>query len=115
MAPLSGTGIHKVMRGLFPRRNDYGDASFEELVPELARFGVRTVGGFERLMKKHRKQLLEIDHSPMDEWHLKYYATEFGADVKDALRRHYWFAYPALVRTAAELEWGEAAAIQEKQ
>ena len=101
------------MRNLFPKRNDYGSASFDELVPELARFDVRTVGEFERLMKRHRRQLLIIDQSPMDPWHLEFYAREFGADVKDAVRRQYWFAYPALVRTAAELEWGKAAEVMD--
>ena len=110
-APLSGMAIHRVMRSLFPKRNDHGDAPFEELVPELANFGVTTVGEFERLMKRHRRQLLIIDNSPMDAWHLEYYAREFGVDTRDSERRHYWFAYPALVRTAAELEWGEAAVV----
>ena len=100
------------MRGLFPKRNDFGDASFDELVPELARFGVRTTGQFELLMKRHRRRLLAIDRSRMDEWHKEYYAKEFGANVKDAERRQYWFAYPALVRTAAELQWGKAAEIR---
>jgi hypothetical protein len=111
-APLTGTAIHKVMRGLFPKRNDFSDASFDELVPELARFGVRTSGQVELLMKRHRRQLLAIDRSPMDEWHKEYYAKEFGANVKDAERRQYWFAYPALVRTAAELQWGKAAEVR---
>ncbi len=112
--PLSGVAVYKVMRGLFPKRNDYGLASFDELVPELDRFGVRTVGAFERLMKRHRRELLAIDRSPIDEWHTRYYSREFGeAEVKDKLRRQFWFAYPALVRIAAELEWGEAAEVRE--
>lgn len=111
--PLTGPAIHKVMRRLYPRRNDYGTASFDELVPELTRFGVITVGRFERLMKRHRRQLLVIDQSPMKREELEFYAREFGADTKDAVRRGYWFAFPALVRTAAELEWGEAAAVRE--
>ena len=40
--------------------------------------------------------------------------AEYGrAFVTDAIRRQYWFAYPALVRTAAEFEFGEAAAVYE--
>jgi len=112
--PLTGPAIHKVMRCLYPRRNDYGTASFDELVPELTRFGVITVGRFERLMKRHRRQLLVIDQSPMNTEYIEF-ARECGADIKDAVRRDYWFAYPALVRTAAELEWGEAAAMRENR
>jgi hypothetical protein len=111
--PLTEPMIQKVMCRLFPKRNDFGDASFDELVPELARFGVSTVGRFERLMKRHRRQLLVIDRSPMNKKELEFYAREFGADTRDAVRRGYWFAYPALVRTAAELEWGEIAAVRE--
>lgn len=61
LRPLDGPGIHKQMSAIFPKRNDYGNGSFEELVPELARFGVKTVGAFRRLMTKHRKKLLAID------------------------------------------------------
>jgi hypothetical protein len=112
-APLTGDAIHKLMRGLFPKRNDFGEASFDELVQELARFGIRTTGQFSLLMKRHRRKLLEIDRSPMDKWAKEYYAGEFSANVKDAERKQYWFAYPALVRTAAELEWGKLAEVRE--
>jgi hypothetical protein len=62
------------------------------------------------LMKKHRRRLLEIDASPMDSWHVCYYTRELGEVVmRDHLRRRYWFAYPALVRIATELDYGEAA------
>ncbi len=110
--PLSGAAIHTIMRGIFPRRNDYGDGSFDELVPELARFGITTTGKFHRLMTKHRKALLRIDRDRLAPWEERHFAEDFGvAFVKDAVRRQYWFAYPGLVRTAAELEFGEEAAI----
>lgn len=112
--PLNGAGILKVMRNLFPKRNSYGDASYEELVGELERLGLRTIGEFERLMKRHRRRLLEIDREPLDKWHVSYFSYVYGdTEVKDALRRQYWFSYPALVRTAAELEWGAAAEVFE--
>jgi hypothetical protein len=99
------------MSSLFPKRNDYGNNSFDELVPELARFGVKTVGDFSRLMKRHRKRLIEIDRSPLDQWHESYYARELGERFRNAKRRQYWFAYPALVRIAAQLEWGSDAEV----
>jgi hypothetical protein len=112
--PLSGEAIHGAMRRIFPKRNDYGDASFDELVPELARFGITTVGNFRSLMTHHRRELLRIDRDRLQPWEEKHFAESFGTDfVKEAVRRQYWFAYPALVRTAAELEFGEEAAIRE--
>ena len=113
--PLTATAIHRTMRSLFPRRNDFGSASFEELVPELSRLGIDTIGQFSRLMKNHRRALREIELSRMDQWHVKFYEREFGEEqVRDCLRRQYWFAYPGLVRIAAELQFGEeqAAAAQ---
>ncbi len=110
--PLSGAAIHTIMAGIFPRRNDYGDGSFDELVFELARFGITTTGQFHRLMTKHRKMLLCIDRDRLAPWEERHFAEDFGeAFVKDAVRRQYWFAYPSLVRTAAELEFGEEASI----
>jgi hypothetical protein len=114
--PLSGDAIHKVMSRVFPKRNDYGTASFDELVPELARWGVTSVGQFRRLMTKHRRRLLQIDRDRLAPWEVRHFSESFGADfVKDAVRRQYWFAYPALVRTAAELEFGEEAAVVEHE
>lgn len=113
--PLSGAAIHSTMAGIFPRKNDYGNASFEELVPELARFGIDTIGKFRRLMTKHRKALLRMDRDRLAPWEERHFSENFGeAFVKDAVRRQYWFAYPALVRTAAELEFGEEAAIRDE-
>ena len=65
-----------------------------------------------RLMKRHRKQLLQIDRDPLLPWEVNFFSQEFGeAFVRDALRRQYWFALPAMIRTALELEFGEAAAV----
>ena len=114
--PLSGEAIHKIMDGIFPKRNDYGDGSFDELVSELARFGITTTGKFHRLMTKHRKMLLSIDRDRLAPWEERHFAEDFGkVFVKDAVRRQYWFAYPGLVRTAAELEFGEEASIYVQQ
>jgi hypothetical protein len=98
----------------FPKKNDYGEASFDELVPELAHFGIISVGDFKRLMTRHRRDLLRLDRSRLSVWERQNAIAEYGrAFVADAIRRQYWFAYPALVRTAAELEFGEAAAVYE--
>lgn len=112
--PLTGEAIHRVMTTIFPKKNDFGDGSFDELVPELARFGIVSVGQFRSLMTRHRRALLGLDRSPLSAWERRHAISEYGeAFVSDALRRQYWFAYPALVRTAAEIEFGEDAVIYE--
>jgi hypothetical protein len=63
-------------------------------------------------MTKHRRRLLCIDRGPLEPWEERLFAEDRGeAFVKDALRRQYWFAYPGLVRIAAELEFGEEAVV----
>src|SRR5512139_87979 len=110
--PLTGELIHTQMRRIFPKRNDYGDASFEELIPELARFGITTVGRFRALMTKHRRELLRVDRDPLDPWEIRMFSEDYGVVfVKDAVKRQYWFAYPALVRISAEIEFGEEASV----
>jgi hypothetical protein len=99
------------MSKIFPRRNDYGDASFEELVPELSAVGIHKAGDFRRLMLKHRLALLQGDRDRLAPWEQRNYSEMFGeAFVRDAVRRQYWFAFPALVRIAIEMEFGEEAA-----
>lgn len=112
---LDGALIHRVMARLFPRRNDYGHASFDALVPELARFGITNRGSLLRMLKRHRKALLRIDRQRLSPEEQRFLGREFGQDfIKDAVRRQYFFALPALVRTAVELEFGEAACVRER-
>lgn len=108
--PLNSVLLQSSMRKIFSKKNDYGEASFEELLPELARFGIRTRGQFAALMTHCRKRLRRIDSEPLDAWHERHYRSELGDQfVSDALRRQYWFAYPALVRIALELKFGDEA------
>ena len=102
------------MSRIFPKKNDYGTGSFDELVPELARFGIGTLGQFRSLMTKHRRAMLALDRSRLSPRAIRECSEWYGeAFVKDAVRRQYFFAYPALVRTAAEMEFGEEAAVYE--
>lgn len=110
--PLDVPRMKTVMRSLFARRSNYGVAPWDELLPEMARFGITTRGAFVRLMKRHRGQLIAIDRDPLSPREVAFFSHESGADfVRDALRRQYWFAWPGLVRTAMTLEFGEAAEI----
>lgn len=107
--PLTEDSLRKTMRSLFPKRHDYGDLAFHELAQELGVRGINSGAGFSRLMKKHRKSLLAIDRSRLTEWEIPFFRKEFGEEfVDDALRRQYWFAFPALVRIAMDLEFGES-------
>jgi hypothetical protein len=104
------------MQRIFPKRNDYGDASFDELVPELARFGIMTIGKFKSLMTKHRRELLRMDRDPLALFEIRMFSEDYGrAHVMDTVRRQYWFAYPGLVRVAIEMEFGEDAAVHAKE
>ncbi|WP_263573984.1 hypothetical protein [Roseateles oligotrophus] len=104
------------MAQIFPKKNDYGTASFDELVPELLRFGIRTRKDFKQLMVSNKRQLLEIDRSPLSAWEILHAKQTLGEEfVKDSIRRQYWFAFPALVRTAMELEFGEEACVYEEE
>jgi hypothetical protein len=106
--PLSGLLIHQIMARTFPKRNDYGTGDFEELMPELARVGIRTSGSFQSLMTGVRRQVLRVDRDPLAPWEIRHMSESFGeAFVKDAVRRQYWFAFPGLVRVAMEMRFGE--------
>jgi hypothetical protein len=108
--PLTEDALRKTMLSLFPKRHDYGDLAFHELAEELAARGISSRGRFSRLMKKHRRSLVDIDRSRLSCWEIRFFCEEFGeAFVKDALRRQYWFAFPALVRIAMDLEFGDSA------
>lgn len=103
--------VHKALSAAFPKKNDYfpSQTHYEEELSELRHFGVLCVKDLRGLLNKHRKQILVIDGSPMDQVHQKMYAEEMGAaQFNDFLRRQYWFAYPGLLRLALELEFGDA-------
>ena len=105
--PLTAASIHAVLSKIFPRRNDHGNAPYDELVTELSAVGIGNVGDFRRLMIKHRIALLRVDRDRLSPWEQRHYCEMFGEDfVKDAVRRQYWFAFPALVRIAMEMEFG---------
>ncbi len=112
---LTAALVHKIAASLLPKRNDYGINNYDELVDELAQFGITSRGAFSRLMKRHRRELLNIDRDWLEPWEVKFFSEEFGeAFVKDAIRRQYWFALPAMIRNALELEYGDAAAVYEE-
>ena len=103
--------VHKALTAAFPKKNDYSpsETGYAEELSELFHFGIVSVKDLRVLLKKHRKKVLEIDRSPMDQVHQRMYSKEMGAaKFNDFVRRQYWFAYPGLLRLALELEFGEA-------
>lgn len=112
--PLSEDTLLKTMLSLFPKRSNYGDLAFHELNQELHARGITSRADFSRLMKRHRRELLRIDRSTLAPYEVRFYCEEFDREfVKDAIRRQYWFAFPALIRIAMELEFGEEACVHE--
>ena len=101
--------LHRVMRSLFPKRNDCASRSdLEEAYQELKQFGIRNKKQVRLFLKKYRKQLLAIDKEPMDAIHRRLYREDLGdEEFNDCMRRQYWFCYPAFIRNAMEMEFGD--------
>lgn len=97
------------MRSLFPKKNDCASLTdLEEVVDELKRFSLVTKLQVRLFLKKHRRQLLDIEKEPLDACHQKLYREDLGdEEYLDCIRRQYWFCYPALIRTALEIEFGD--------
>lgn len=62
---LNAELVRQVMSGIFPPKNDYVEdmALYEDLLPELRRFGIADRGTLKRLMTRHRRSLLADDRS----------------------------------------------------
>ena len=83
-------------------------ADLEEVLNELNEFSITTKIQLRLLLKKHRRQLIAIDKEPLDKVHQRLYREDLGdEEYLDAIRRQYWFCYPALVRMAMEIEFGD--------
>jgi hypothetical protein len=101
--------LRKILQRIFPKRNDCASADdLEEVLGELKRFSISTKIQTRLFLKKYRSQLLSIDKGILDTMHQGLYREELGEKrYLDSIRRQYWFCYPALVRIALELEFGE--------
>lgn len=111
LAPLDARTIGMVVRPLFRRRNDYSQATLDELPSELSRFGVLTVKDLRLLMKKHRRTLLENEKTRMRGAEVSWLGQQADSADFDAFAGKSWYALPGLVRQAMELEFGEEAAV----
>lgn len=97
------------MRNLFPKKNDCAPLKdLEEVIGELKRFSITTKLQVRLFLKRYRRQLLDIDKSPLDTCHQRIFREDLGdEEYLDAIRRQYWFCYPALIRIAMEIEFGD--------
>ncbi len=100
--------VYRVLTEMFPKRNDFAESDYSEELAELHHFGIKSEEDFRQLLVKHRAKILEIDASPMDNWHEEYYQREYpDQPVRERIDQGFWFAFPALLRLALELEFGE--------
>lgn len=107
-APLNEVGMAKEMRRVLPRRNNFCEVNYTEILGEAIHFGISTRGALRKLLLRHRRNMSAIDRKSIDVLHVEIYSEDMGRDlVKDLLRRQMWFGWEALFRLALELEFGE--------
>jgi hypothetical protein len=108
--PLTPAAMLAVLRRNLPRRNGYMSPDCASLIIEAQEFGVHTRGQFQRLISRHRRQLIAYDRSALrDVSYLSHLRQEHGEDtVREALRKQRCYTWEALTRTAFEFEFGEA-------
>jgi hypothetical protein len=75
---------------------------------ELRDFAIKTKKDLRILLQKHRREILEIDCSPIDPYHQRLWREQLGEKEYARLKRQrIWFTYPGLLRLALDLEFGE--------
>jgi len=105
---LTAAGVHDVLKRFFPARNDDFACDYAEELQELLDFQIRTEEQFVDLLRRRAVEVMEIDRSPMDDYQVRLHAQDLGEDyVAKRLREGFWFSYPALLRMALELEFGD--------
>ncbi len=109
MPPLSPILVHEILKRFFPAKNDDLACDYVEELGELNHFGIITEEQLVSLLQKRMEEVMKIDRSPMDEFHIRLYIEDLGeAFVTHRLREEFWFSYPGLLRITLELEFGEA-------
>lgn len=105
---LTPTIVYRVMQELFPAINDYAASTYQEELQELTTFRILHQSDFEEMMLKHREKILAIDSESLDAQQIEWYRQEKTiTDLDHKIEMGYWFAYPAFIRIALELEFGE--------
>ncbi len=108
MKSLTTDEIYEALKSCFPEKNDYFESTYDEEKSELEHFGIDSTAKLIVLLERRKVQVLEIDRSPLDEFHEKWYSEEFGKQfVEERVKGEFWFSYSGLLRIAMELEFGE--------
>ncbi len=108
MSALTPEGVYETLKRFFPAKNDDYQSNYVEELAELGEFHVTTQQQLADLLQRRAEEVMEIDRSPMDDYMIQFYSQDLGeAFVAQRLREGFWFAYPALLRIALELEFGE--------
>ncbi len=100
--------IYEVLCTVLPAQNNYAKCNYKEELQELLEFGIKTKDAFLSLMLKHKQVLLEEDSEVLDETEIPLLTAEYGKEfMADKIKNNYWYAYPALLRNALLLEFGD--------
>ncbi|WP_456461681.1 hypothetical protein [Reichenbachiella sp.] len=105
---LTPNSVYQELSKTFPKQNDFGESDYIEELKELLFFGIETKEELEKLLLKHKNNILTIDREPLDEQHVKWYNQDPSIDnLENKVENNYWFALPALLRISLELEFGD--------
>lgn len=103
---LNSSSLYRILRQTFPLQNDCYRSDYKSELAELIHFKIKTEKDLKELLKKHKKQILLIDSEPLDENERIYFLAEYGEEfVAERAEKGFWFAFPALLRLALELEF----------
>lgn len=109
MAVLTPASVYEALKQVFPAKNDDYPCDYKEELEELILFGITTDEDLLELLRRRADEIMEIDRSPMNQSEIKMHSEDGKEEfVAARLRKGYWFAYPALLRIALELEFKEA-------
>ena len=109
MRALTPKAVHEALKEFFPAKNDDYACDYVEELQELNDFGITTEEDLAVLLQKRADEVMEIDRSPMGESEVQMHSEALGAEfVANRLREGFWFSFPALLRIALELEYGNS-------
>ncbi|MGV3756228.1 MAG: hypothetical protein ACO1QS_12670 [Verrucomicrobiota bacterium] len=109
MPPLTPASVHQTLGRFFPAKNDDYPSDYVDELAELQTFGITTEEQLDELLQRRAEEVMEIDRSPMSDFDIRMHSEDSGAEfVANRLREGFWFSYPALLRIALELEFGQA-------
>jgi hypothetical protein len=109
MAVLTPSSVYETLKQVFPAKNDDYPCDYREELEELIMFGITTDDELRDLLQRRAKEIMEIDRSPMNQSEIQMHSADGNEKfVADRIRAGYWFAFPALLRIALELEFGQA-------